>query len=334
VSRSGNHRSAKIDGGNVSEDEPGARAGGGGAHRQESRKGALDGRNASALCVMAAFLAFCTALIMELIAYTRQEGANPFFNGVAGLFAVAALGTGVYAQVMQLRHWRQRVRSRLQVGLTVGVLTLLLVAVNFYKKCIPPAAARPVPVKTSDLPAAQEDRSLFKSGWFGELQQDGVLAVVSAFAENASESRQFNRCVAKPVSYAALSVVNMGSPVPVVLKSLQVGLLLDSGEEVRSLAVKPLLREGGWNQGLVRRLAEPQTLAAGAMLPDIPVCLEPGFRWERVRGVKLTLNARSVLIPGRIMTAAEKSGMLEKATVSARSSATTNLSAEAWFKDL
>lgn len=285
---------------------------------------------------MAAFLAFCTALVMELIASSRQEAANPFFNSFAGLCAVASLGAGLYAQLVQFHHWSRRVRSRLQVGLTVAVLTLVLVAVNFYGKYMPAAADAPEAVLTgaAGAPAGPEDRSLVKPGWYGELQRDGVLMVVSSFPENASESRQFSRRLSRPVSYATLSVINLGSPVPVVLRSVQVGLLLDSGEEVQSVAVKPLLSMEDSNRNLVRRLAEPQTLAAGAMAPDIPVCLEPDFQWERVRGVKVTLNSGAVVVPGRMMTAPEKRALLEKATASGNSPASTNLSAEAWFRDL
>ncbi|HNX34497.1 MAG TPA: hypothetical protein PKM57_07710 [Kiritimatiellia bacterium] len=295
------------------------------------------GRTASVLCVMAAFLAFGVALIMELVAYTRREAANPFLNGVTGLFALAALGAGCYAQIVQFHHWSRRVRHRLQVGLTVTLLTLLLVVVNVYDKVTPPAGdapAEPVAATTADAPAAQEDTSLVKPGWYGELQQDGVMAVLASFADNASESRQFSRRVTKPVSYATLSVINLGSPVPVVLRFLEVGLLLDTGEEVQSLAVKPLLHAAGGNESLARRLTAPQTLGTGAMLPDIPVCLAPGFRWERVRGVKLNLNARDVVIPGRMMTADEKRLLLEKTTASKPSSVSSNVSAEAWFKDL
>ena len=294
------------------------------------------GRNASVVCVMMAFIAFGIALIMELIAYTRHDVANPFFNSFAGLFAVMAVGAGVYAQVVQLQHWSRRVRHRLQVGLTAAFLTLLMVGLNLYQKYAPAPeeAQEGTLVGTARKGAGQEDRSLIKPGWYGETRQEGVLAVVSSFDENASESRQFSRRLKRPVSYATLSVINLGSPVPVVLQSLQAGLLLDSGEEVSSLDVKPLLHTTGGNEALLRRLVVPQTLAAGAMVPDIPVCQKPDFQWERVRGVKLTVSDRTVVVPGRMMTAEEKRVMLEKVTAPQAHSASTNLSAEAWFKDL
>ena len=285
---------------------------------------------------MAAFLAFGIALITELVAYTRHESANPFFNASAGLLTVAAFGAGGYALMVQLRYWSQRVRRRLQVGLTVAVLTMVMVIANYYEPYLPSAGGQPDadPVKKEVVPVAPEDQSLLKPGWYGELQQDGVLAVISSFAENASESRQFNRRVVKPVSYAALSVINLGSPAPIILRSLQVGLVLDSGEEVQSLAVKPLMHPGPENEILLKRLVEPQTLAIGVMASDIPVCREPGFKWECVRGVNVMFNARTVTIPGRMMTADEKRALLERAAVSNSPSASTNRTAEAWFKGL
>ncbi len=285
---------------------------------------------------MAAFLAFGISLLAELVASTRHESVNPFVNAGAGLFTVAALGAGGYALIIQFYYWSQRVRRRLQVGLMIAVLTLLMETANFYERrpLSVGKGAEIATVKVASEPVAPEDPSLFKPGWYGELKKDGVLAVVSSFAENAAESRQFNRRVAKPVSYAVLSVVNLGCSSPVVLRSLQVGLLLDSGEEVQSLAVKPLLHPSGMNESLLKRLVEPQKLAIGVMVPDIPVCREPGFQWGRVRGVKVTFEAGTVTIPGRMMTAGEKRVLLEKATVPKPASATTNLAAEAWFKDL
>lgn len=280
---------------------------------------------------MAAFGGVSIAVIMELIAYTRQEAANPFFNVFTGLVILAALGAGGYAQIVQFHHWSEQVRHRLQVGMTVSVLTLVLVIANFRAKCLASAGGDVETVAARQT--ASEDRSLFKPGWYGELQSDGVMAVISSFPENASEARQFSRHVAKPVSVAMMTVINLGSAEPVVLKSLQVGLLLDSGEEIQSLPVKPLLHAASGNEGLRRRLAEPLTLAAGAMAPDIPICQEPGFAWEHVRGVKITLGAKTFTVPGRMMTAAEKSALVDKVTAKS-SNSVTNLSAEAWFKDL
>ena len=335
-SRIGSRRSAAVSGSKVTEEERKSSGHSGGRHRKIFGKGGGNGKTAAALCVMSAFLAFGVALITELVAYTRHESANPFFNAAACLLTVAALGAGSYALIVQFHYWSQRVRRRLQVGLTVAVLTLLMETANFYERSVPSVGNGPdtALVKKAGEPVVSEDQSLFKPGWYGELQQAGVMAVVSSFAENASESRQFSRRVAKPVSYAVLSVVNLGSSSPVVLRSLQVGLLLDSGEEVQSLVVKPLLHPSAGNESLFKRLVEPQTLAVGVMAPDIPVCREPGFQWERVRGVKVTFDTGTVTIPGRMMTAEEKRALLERTTVSKNASSTTNLAAEAWFKDL
>ena len=301
-----------------------------------SRHGSSIGKTVSAVCVMAAFLAVMIAVIMELIAHTRQEPSNSVFNLLTGLVALIAIGAGLYAQILQFHHWSLHVRRRLQVGLTVSVLTLVLVIANFHEKCVASAGGNPgiaAEQKSGTRQVVPEDDSLFKSGWYGELQFDGVMAVISSFPENASESRQFNRRVAKPVSYATLSVINLGKAEPVFMQKAQVGLLLDSGEEVQSLAVKSLLRVAVGNESLFARLTEPLTLAVGAMAPDIPICQEPDFSWEHVRGVRIMFNSKTVTIPGRMMTAAEKRALADTVAPKANTS-NTNLSAEAWFKDL
>jgi len=302
------------------------------------REGGSKAKTASALCVMTASLGLGLLAVTELVASARHEAANPFLNTFAGLAVLASFGLGGYAMLLQLRSWSQRVRRRLQVGLTLAALTLVMVVANALSSVRPapdtPGAAASPAVAARAAAAPEEDTSLYKPGWYGELQQDGVLLVVSSFPENAAESRRFNRRVAKPVSYAACSVVNLGSPYPVELRTLQVGLLLDSGEEVRSLAPRPLLQaKPDQNRALLDRLTEPQTLAVGAMLPDLPVCQEPGFRWELVRGVKLTFSTKSYVVPGRMLTADEKRALIEKPAAQA-AAAGTNRSAEAWFKDL
>lgn len=307
--------------------------------KDHSVRGGSSGRTASRVCLIVALLAVTAAAVMELIAYAWREHANPIFNTIAGLLSLAALGAGLYAQIFQLYQWSHHVRTRLRIGLSLVGLTLLLTGTNWYQNHLSAAGVTARSSRqTAELPEpvqpVQEAVSLFKPGWYGEVQSDGVMAVISSFPENAAESLQFNRRTRKPVSYATLSVINMGSPSPVVLRHLRVGLLLDSGEEIQSLAVPPLLRTPGSEESLLGRLAEPQRLATGAMLPDIPICLEEGVSWEHVRGVRLMLEHAVLTVPGRMMTADEKRALIEKTPAQPVPVPSTNLSAEAWFKTL
>lgn len=302
-------------------------------HRHDTRIGVGNGRNASVLCVMAAFLAFMTTAIAELIAHSRQELPLLVLSLLAGLFAVAALAAGGYAQTVQLTHWSRHVRNRLLVGLPVGLLTLASASVNVYKHQAPVGHTDSPGLSASPGPyLTDEDRSLFKPGWYGEGQANGVQAVVTAFEENAAESRAFSRTTTEPVAYATLTVINLGNPLPVTLTRTRVALLLESGEEVQSLEVRPLLRLSALDDRMRLRLAEPRVIAPGAMAADIPVCLDSQFRWERVRGVRVSLQAGDLLVAGRVLTAEEKRALAEKS--SSAKNAATNLSAEAWFKEM
>ncbi len=282
---------------------------------------------------MGAFLAFMTTAIAELIAHSRHEPPLLLLSILAGLFAIASIVTGGYAQTVQLTHWSRRVRNRLMVGFPVSVLTLVSAAVNVYKQQAPT-----VQTESSSLSAAhtpyrmEEDRSLFKPGWYGEGQASGVQAVVTSFEENAAESRAFNRNTTEPVVYATLTVINLGNPLPVTLKQTRVTLLLESGEEVRSKEVKPLLRLPALDDRMRQVLAEPRVIVPGAMAADIPILLDSQFRWERVQAVKVSLLDGDLLVAGRMLTAEEKRALAEKTTNA--KNAVTNLSAEAWFKDL
>jgi hypothetical protein len=175
---------------------------------------------------------------------------------------------------------------------------------------------------------------LANSSWYGELQQEGLLLIISSFGAKTAEANRFCQRLFKPASYATLSLVNLGAPVPVVLQSLEVGLRMDTGEDVHSFPVKPLLdQKASADTDLLARLTVPRTLAAGAMLSDIPICLAPHFQWTRVKAVTVSFSSRTLTVPGRMMTAHEKQSARQKTTAS-RPSDGTNITAEAWFKNL
>ena len=286
---------------------------------------------------MFAFLALGIVLIAEIVSRANKDLPHPVFNILAAGSTLAALIIGGYAQVTQLHQWSRRVKRRLLIGMPVALLTALAVTSNFFAKYAPLGESAHQ-TSTRDVACAPvpENADLIKPGWYGELQLDGLLLVVTAFEDNASEAIRFNRRLNKPVSYATASIINHGSPAPVVLQSLQAVLILDSGETLQSLAVKPLLEQKSEaNADLLRRLTEPQELVVGAMLPDLPICLEANFPWAHVTAVALRFSTRTVAVPGRMMTADEKRTLLDKsAPPHATSACVTNTTAEAWFKNL
>ena len=292
-------------------------------------------RNAAAAGILFALLGFGCVLAAEISAYARHALRDSRLILLAATFTLVAFGSGLFAQIAQLRHWSRRVRVRLLVGFPLIFLTLLAITAELF---VPPQSGLRHPGDTglsSVRPAPENgDTSLVKSGWYGELQQDGLLLVVTSFPDDARETVQFNRRTGKPVSYATLSVINLGCKTPVVLKTLEVALQLDSGATVQSLAVCPLLAQNiQANADLLKRLAVPQAIAVGTMLPDIPLCQEPGFSWNRVSAVRVALATGTLSVPGRLMSAEEKNALLLRTSKQPRSTHATNVSAEAWLKD-
>ena len=148
----------------------------------------------------------------------------------------------------------------------------------------------------------------------------------------AAESRAFNRNTSEPVTYATLTIINLGNPQPVTLARTRVTLLLESGEEVPSMDVKPLLRLSALDDQMRQRLTEHRMIAPGMMAADIPICLSSQFRWERARAVKVSFQTGDLLIAGRVLTADEKRNLTEQAAKPQNT--VTNLSAEDWFKEM
>lgn len=281
-------------------------------------------------------LGFILVLIAPLLSRASQTDAFVGINAFAGACAAASLATGIHAQVSQLRCRSRRVRRKVLMGIPVALCTALAVLANVrghYAPTIKEDAPR-VPVQTAKRDSEPEDNSLIKPGWHGELLSSGVLLVITSFEDNASESRRFNRGLFKPVSYATLSVINTGSTSPAVLASPEVTLHLDSGEKTTSLPVRELLSHStGKDETLLKRLADQQLIPVGGMIPDIPLCVNTPFDWKHVVAVEVSLGAGSVLVPGRLMTAAEKQAVLFRNETKSPP-AMTNGAAEKWYKDL
>jgi len=304
-------------------------------HHTAPASGKLAGLKSSAQCVLFALLGLATVLATELISNANQRPALPALNLIAGSFVLASLGTGAYAQITQRRHWSRRVRRRILIGLPIASCAALAVIANTREKVAPRAADPDVPrAATPARQATPEDDALVKPGWYGEVRADGVVIVVTSFDAATAEARRFNRGLLKPVSYATLSLINTGCPTPVTLTSFQSGLSLDNGEKVQSLAISELLSRGAGQRSEVReRLAEPQKVAFGAMIPDTPICMEADFSWSRVTAVTVQLGTHSVVVPGHVMTAEEKQKLIETPAAKQRPSGTNN-TAELWFKNL
>ncbi len=282
---------------------------------------------------MAASLAFMVTVIAELIAHSNQEPPLFALSLLAGLFAVAALATGGYAQVVQLTRWSRRVHNRLLIGVPGGLLMLILAAVNMYKQQAPVSRTNTPSLVASRNPyLADEDHSLFKPGWYGEGQSNGVQVVVTSFEGERRRVTRLQPEHQRAGHLCPLTIINLGNPQPVTLARTRVTLLLESGEEVQSMDVKPLLRLSAMDSQMRQRLAEPRVIAPGMMAADIPICLNSQFRWERARAVKVSFQTGDLLIAGRVLTADEKRNLTEQPPKPQNT--VTNLSAEDWFKEM
>jgi hypothetical protein len=268
----------------------------------------------SRLCLVFACLGLAAVLITEIISNATGEPSLPFLNVLGGAVTLASLVTGAYAMATLVRHNSRRVRRRALVGMTVAVCTGAAVVSNVfdkYRQLAPPETSE-APAAPGAAEAGPENNDLVKPGWYGELLSDRVLLIITSFEENAAESRRFNRGLFKPVSYATLTVVNTGNDTPVSVTPSDTRLRLADGSIVRSLSLQDVqAHSAGRGNELNNRISASQLVATGAMAPDLPICMDAGFSWARVAAVDVRLGARTVSVPGRFMTAHEKTKMLQ-----------------------
>lgn len=278
----------------------------------------------SAVCVGLATIGLIVYLITMSIASVNNESLNKYFGVVAGGFSLLAFLTLFYAILLQIRARSRTVRNRILMSIVmiviVGVSLLRAVDQELRKVVLPTNEGDDVPGQTAvqqpvvpEQPGIlPEDTSLYKPGWYGEKNDRGIQYVFTSFAENAKESRDFNKRLPRKVAYGVLSVVNRGN-YPVVIPELRAEFVMDSQNSVPSTPVRPLLAQlPELNRDILARMKEPLTIKPGEMFPDLPICHKNSdFPWAHVKALKLRVGLRDIYIPGRMVSASEKQLLME-----------------------
>jgi len=254
---------------------------------------------------------FALVIVTEIISAATGQPSLPLLNAFAGSAVLAAVATGGYAAASLARHNSRRVRWRTFVGMIIALCGGAAVTSNLFdrqRQLAPPKTAEPL-VDACAADAGPLDTSLVKPGWYGEIQTSHILLSVTSFESNTTESRRFNRGLLKPVSYAALSVMNMSRDLTLSVDGSNTLLILDDGTELPCLALERLFAHRA-----VERFAAKRQVAPGMIAADIPICMEADFSWKRVAAVRVNLGNLPTVVPGRYMTAQEKAELLASRT--------------------
>lgn len=285
------------------------------------------------LSMWAGFLSVVVVVITYIVAHLSESSPNIWFNAAAATFAVAGLLLCFYAEVVQLRYWSSKVRKRMRIGASICSLALIVVGADTYQRMQRHNFA---PVEYRDdgeeegtnivnslhpLRPTPTDTSVFKPGWYGEAEKDGVTYVLVSFNENAAESRQFQRRLTTRISYAMLSVMNLGMKTAVV-DTLTPLIHCENQQTHSALSAKELLlKKRMENEKLLEMLEIPKELKSGQMLSSVPVCMPPEFEWNQVQSAEFVLNGKPIKIKGRMYTADEKREMMNSSEAQSKTNA-------------
>ena len=281
---------------------------------------------ASTVCIFSAVLAVAALVVGYVIASKEEGNSFPILDVVAGGLAVLGFVFGFYAEIVQLRYWNPKVKLRLMGGMPLTLVVIAAVGYGWFQRY---RKGLDVGIVSSGQPAAAEakrdagtdddgewvqvDRSLFKPGWYGDVQQGALMVVVVSYEENALEAVQFNQRLEEPVVFASLSLLNTGSET-VELQDLIPVLTLKDGTEVKALDPRELLMaRKAANADLLGRLELPLRLTLGQMSPLIPICMADPFDWHQVERVTFTVGKETVTVSGHWYTAQEREKMMDSA---------------------
>lgn len=306
--------------------------------RRRSSRGGTNptSRVTARISLIGALLAFALTLF--------DHSLPPFIPTIATTLAILAFVAGVSAQIMQHGRASLRAKRMLLISLPLSVITLALILVaNRRERALMAGDESGEEGITSTAQISGRDTAvdpLFAPGWYGTLEREGLLVVVTSFDDTTQEARTFNGALNRPLHYATLTVINR-SPLetlpPPTLTAITA--LHADNTETPAANLLNLLKSGPLSAPLRRQLDDAtQPLAPGAMVANLPLGFPTTLNWRSVVAVGLTLGGRPLLIQGRLLTSAEKRALLD-APPNATDAAATNApsattTAEEWFKGL
>jgi hypothetical protein len=155
-------------------------------------------------------------------------------------------------------------------------------------------------------------------GWFGFARVDGALICISQVKfdstwapDEVADLRRLN------MNFLMIAVDNTAAAPgasPISIDPSSIVLQLDGGIRVAACSPRQIMAVATSDRnGQLRRMVSARQIPAGGRLLDGVALTPPGSQFPRVHHITINVNGRTVDVPGRMFTAAEKAAMLKHA---------------------
>ena len=234
---------------------------------------------------------------------------------VTGIFVLIGFFSAVIALLGMKSQGRQGILVPAAVGLAINGL-LILAAVEVLSAARKVAAASEVHPQQQLAAAEQDGRdSVLKyAGWVGALRTESGILTIGTLDDNSPTARMISDDLGTPCSLVMVATETGVGSAPPRIDPSSLKLSFNDGRFVEALDAHEVLGAShGAAAGAIARLQAPGK-PQGDRVVSITLCFIPrGLSFRNVSSVTLTVNGKTTRVPGRLLSAGEKSNAYNEA---------------------
>jgi hypothetical protein len=125
------------------------------------------------------------------------------------------------------------------------------------------------------------------------------------------ETKDFRRDVRADAGIILIAIDNRGGTASIAVDTTGAALELDGDRTLDALDQAAIAQGSGLRPASINAMTPPFNIAAGALVEGKILFVPRGFDPSSLRAIRVRVNGSTVRIPGRIMTAEEKTAAYE-----------------------
>jgi hypothetical protein len=262
---------------------------------------------ASWIAPLVAFvLGFCT------LSY-RNQPENRESAAVIGIANALLIAGGLVLAIVSFfgvrRHGPSGIVAPAVAGLVVnclliGAMFTALRTVNRIRAGAVTGSGSPGP--NALIPVTSPQSAFRQTGWVGSGSDGTITVIMVAMADDHADTKSFKELLSRDAGIMTLSVDNRQGTQNVTVSGDRATLHFADGATATGFTLSSLARSTPGGQALVRQVGSPFVASAGALVESKFLFIPPGLDLTKLRSIDVTVDGKPFSVPGRIVTAREK----------------------------
>ena len=261
----------------------------------------------------AAWVAPLVALLLGCLGSTTRE-ANPTMGIVIGVTNVLLILTGFVLAIVAFfgvkRYGTAGIIAPAIVGLIINMIVIAAIGMFFFsvRRAVATrtTAARALAARPM-TPFSSPQSALRQTGWFGaSIEPGGVTITLASMQDGHADTRALRAALRSDASLIIIAIDNRKSATPAILETRNAQLVFSDGRNVTALDPAAVAQPVD-----VASLAPPFRVEAGGLVEGKILFIPPDLDLTKLQLIRLTLSGTQIEVPGRIITASEKTRLVE-----------------------